>query len=152
MIKKKDIPQIERVLLELSKKYEITTSDTHLGDNCSERIDCKNRENILNKKWTEIARHQLVITDRLHGMIFCYITKTPCIVFSNNNYKIRETYKKYLSESKSIKFIENMDEFKILDLAEELISSPFDTIENFENNYTILREIIKGDYNESKVS
>jgi exopolysaccharide biosynthesis predicted pyruvyltransferase EpsI len=142
---KKEMPQISSLLVELSKQFEISTSDTHLGENFFERIDHQNRKSILNEKWKEIAQHKLVITDRLHGMIFSYITKTPCIVFSNSNYKIRETYKKYLSESKSIMFIENMDDSEIISIVKELISKPFDSIENFENNYTILEKIIKGE-------
>ena len=142
---KKEMPQISSLLVELSKQFEISTSDTHLGENFFERIDHQNRKSILNEKWKEIAQNKLVITDRLHGMIFSYITKTPCIVFSNSNYKIRETYKKYLSESKSIMFIENMDDSEIISIVKELISKPFDSIENFENNYTILEKIIKGE-------
>lgn len=51
--------------------------------------------NLLN----EISQLDIVITDRLHGMIFCYITGTPCIVFDNDNHKISETYKKWLKET-----------------------------------------------------
>jgi len=46
----------------------------------------------LNKIWDNFRKAELVITDRLHGMIFCYITNTPCIAFLNNNHKIEATY------------------------------------------------------------
>jgi hypothetical protein len=42
-------------------------------------------------------------------------------------------------------FIENMDDSEIISIVKELISKPFDSIENFENNYTILEKIIKGE-------
>ena len=45
-------------------------------------------------KFKDFQKSELVITDRLHGMIFCYITKTPCIVMPNNNHKILMTYEK----------------------------------------------------------
>lgn len=35
----------------------------------------------------------LVVTDRLHGMIFAYITGTPALVFPNNNGKIEGCFK-----------------------------------------------------------
>ncbi len=43
----------------------------------------------LKKLFDQIASSSLVITDRLHGMIFSAISGTPCIVFSNNYHKIR---------------------------------------------------------------
>ena len=51
------------------------------------------------KLLNEISQLDIVITDRLHGMIFCYITGTPCIAFDNDNHKISETYKKWLEET-----------------------------------------------------
>ena len=32
----------------------------------------------------DISQKKLIITDRLHGMIFSIITKTPCIIFGYN--------------------------------------------------------------------
>lgn len=64
--------------------------DTHIGRN---NLSIEDRENELNKIWNKFKGAELVVTDRLHGMIFCYITNTPCIVFQNNNHKVRETVK-----------------------------------------------------------
>lgn len=50
------------------------------------------REEELHKIWNTFKSAQFVITDRLHARIFCYITNTPCLVFQNNNHKVRETY------------------------------------------------------------
>lgn len=33
-----------------------------------------------------------MVTDRLHGMIFAYITGTPAIVFSNSNQKVKNCF------------------------------------------------------------
>ncbi|MDA3776081.1 polysaccharide pyruvyl transferase family protein [Streptococcus thermophilus] len=35
-------------------------------------------------------RYEVVLTDKLHGMIFSYITGTPCIVLANDNHKIEK--------------------------------------------------------------
>ena len=50
------------------------------------------RKSVIVNKLKEFAGAQLVITDRLHGMVFCYLTNTPCIVFSNYNHKVLGTY------------------------------------------------------------
>lgn len=54
---------------------------------------------------------QIVITDRLHGMIFAAITETPCVVFGNFNHKISESYK-WLKELKYISFCNSIDELE----------------------------------------
>lgn len=41
-------------------------------------------------KYIKFRECELVITDRIHGMIFAAITGTPCIALSN--YKIKGTY------------------------------------------------------------
>ena len=43
-------------------------------------------------KLQEFSTARLVITDRLHGMVFAAITGTACIAFRNYNYKIEGTY------------------------------------------------------------
>lgn len=50
------------------------------------------RNHVIMSKLKEIAGARLVITDRLHGMVFCYLTNTPCLVFSNYNHKVLGTY------------------------------------------------------------
>lgn len=56
------------------------------------------------------ARRKVVITDRLHGMVFCGISNTPCIVLPNFNYKVLGVYQ-WLKSCDTIKFVEiNQDE------------------------------------------
>lgn len=51
-----------------------------------------NRELLLKEKLKEFESKELVITDRLHAMIFAYITNTPCIAFDNLSNKISGVY------------------------------------------------------------
>lgn len=55
----------------------------------------------------EISKYKLVYTDRLHAMIFCYLTDTECIYIDNSNKKISNTHKLWLSDSKQIKSFDN---------------------------------------------
>ena len=43
-------------------------------------------------KWEEFKHARLVITDRLHGMIFSAITGTPCVALNNSNGKVGFEY------------------------------------------------------------
>ena len=67
--------------------------NVHVTDTCTkEEIAEENREMELHSKWSIFGKARLVVTDRLHGMIFSLITKTPCVVLGNNHHKVRETY------------------------------------------------------------
>ena len=46
----------------------------------------------LNAKWAKFSQARLVVTDRLHGMIFCAITGTPCVALDNISHKVRNGY------------------------------------------------------------
>lgn len=61
-----------------------------------------------------ISGKKLVVTDRLHCMIFCAITGTPCIAFDNSNKKISGVYKIWLADLNYISVSEdfNADSFK----------------------------------------
>ena len=56
------------------------------------RVPPKDRERVLNDKFMEFRNAALVVTDRLHGMIFAAITATPCIVLDSKSPKIRGCY------------------------------------------------------------
>lgn len=48
-----------------------------------------NRSAELEKKFAEFRAAELVITDRLHGMIFAAITGTPCIIVDSKSPKVK---------------------------------------------------------------
>lgn len=64
-----------------------------------------NREYLLESKFSEFQSAKLIITDRLHGMIFAYITKTPAIVFDNSYGKVKYSYLDWLTNCDYIKFL-----------------------------------------------
>lgn len=76
------------------KKYydKISITDTNIRD-INNNIFETEREMILDEKFSEFQTAELAITDRLHGMIFAAITSTPCVAFTNFNFKIKESFK-----------------------------------------------------------
>ena len=95
-----------KFIKKIEKHHNLEFFDTHIGDN---NFNYNEREKVLKELLKKISNMKLVITDRLHGMIFCYITNTPCIVFDNDNHKIEQTYKTWLKNCNYIKFYEKMD-------------------------------------------
>lgn len=90
----KEKAQNERLINEIEtyckeNGLNITYRDTHIGRG-NLTLDQRNAE--LNEIWEAFRRSELVITDRLHGMIFAYITGTPALVLPNNNFKIEGCY------------------------------------------------------------
>ena len=82
---------------------------THITDTCTNyEVKLSERQKVLEDKWKLWGSSKLVITDRLHGMIFSIITKTPCIVIGNNHFKVYEAYKTF-AENEYIRFIDSMD-------------------------------------------
>lgn len=86
------------------KEYQVTyddTCDVHITGNGFYELRA-----FVNK----IKKKELVITDRLHGMILAYITGTPCIALDNNNHKIKSTYDTWLGDCGRITLIDEDDD------------------------------------------
>lgn len=69
----------------------------------------ENRFGVVTEKMNEFAAAKLIITDRLHGMVFAAITATPCIVFGNYNQKVKGTYD-WISYLPYIKYVNSAEE------------------------------------------
>lgn len=72
-------------------------------------ISVDQRDATLNEKFAQFASAQLVITDRLHGMIFCAITGTPCIVIDSKSPKVRGCYE-WIRHLDYIRFAERVED------------------------------------------
>ena len=68
---------------------------------------------VVRKELMRFARRQVVVTDRLHGMIFSAVTGTPCVVLSSYNHKIQEYYEAFFRDSNAVFFIgEDMEKLE----------------------------------------
>lgn len=71
------------------KDIPVINRDTHIG---STGLSIEQRKVELENIWSDFSKSRVVITDRLHGMIFGFITGTPTLVLPNNNFKIQGCY------------------------------------------------------------
>lgn len=101
--------QTKRIIEQISKsKTERKTFDTVID---TERLVVGDyREQLVINKLKEFAECEVVITDRLHGMIFSYITSTPCIAISNSTGKSLYAYNDWLNGCNSIVFQKNPED------------------------------------------
>ena len=85
----------------IEQGYKLNISDTHIGKS---RMSMDERKTELQKIWDTFSKSKLVITDRLHGMIFAYITGTPALVLPNSNFKIEKCYE-WIKDCGYVEFI-----------------------------------------------
>ncbi len=103
-------------------------------------VTSKTRNSELTKMWNQFSSSQLVITDRLHGMLFSYITNTPCLVFDNLNGKVLAQYY-WIKDSQYIAAPKCLDDaFKAIDA---LLTKDKEIIKENLIDYSQLREVIQ---------
>ena len=98
---------------------EVVTIDM-LADNY---IGIHNRKQIVSRMILQVSKLKYVITDRLHCMILCAITGTPCIAFDNLTGKVSGVY----DWIKSNEYIHVLSDFDTV----------FDLIKKYENESTL---------------
>ncbi|WP_174734479.1 polysaccharide pyruvyl transferase family protein [Mesobacillus harenae] len=104
---------IEKTLIE--NYGELEKFSTTIGY----RVNEKTRENELTALWNKLRGAEVVVTDRLHGMIFCAITETPCVVLRSFDHKVMEGYS-WLEDLNYMKLITEPNETSILNAINSL--------------------------------
>lgn len=113
--------------------------DTHIG---TKEMPLKTRVNELFKIWEDFKKAELVITDRLHGMIFCFITNTPVIVLLNNNHKVETSYE-WIKYATNIRLIKQPTVENILNAIAEIKRAPRNTKLDLLPEFDSLLDIIE---------
>lgn len=136
VLESEDIWKINNILCE---EYR----DVYIKDTCTKQhISRDDRCKELNKIWNQFSCSQVVVTDRLHGMIFAVITSTPCVVFRNYNHKIIESYK-WIKNLGNVVFCTNIENLK-QDIKEAVNNKKEYDIELMEKHYNeLIKEIYK---------
>ena len=92
------------------------------GDNIKESntvlsydVSVEKREEELKRKFNEFKSAKLIVTDRLHGMVFAAITGTNCIVINSKSPKMKGCYD-WIKDLDYIAFIDDVENIdKIID-------------------------------------
>lgn len=125
------IEQIISVLDDFKLEYnQISTVEEH-------GIRPDERNIYLDVLLKKIASSKLVITDRLHAMLFCVITATPCIAFDNISGKVSGTYE----------WIKHLDYIKLCSDSKN-IESLVDNLMRHESELTYNKDVVLNYYSE----
>ena len=98
-------------------RYTDTTVDFKYAPISQER-----GKQLVLDKWEEFKHARLVITDRLHGMIFSAITGTPCVALNNSNGKVGFEYE-WLKDLPYIGFVDDATDKKAITEAVKAVMS-----------------------------
>jgi pyruvyl transferase EpsI len=118
----------------IEQGYKLNISDTHIGKS---RMSMDERKTELQKIWDTFSKSKLVITDRLHGMIFAYITGTPALVLPNSNFKVEKCYE-WIKDCGYVEFIKEPTNEAILSRLGIKFSE-----DGFESTYSLINDKMK---------
>jgi len=100
------------------------------------------REHYLEEKLNEFKKSRLVITDRLHGMIFSAITSTPCVAIDNYSHKVKGTYE-WIKNNDYIQLVEDIDEIpKFIEILFNMRDCSYDN-RNLEAYFNKIAELMQ---------
>ena len=97
-------------IIEYLDSQKLDFRKTDMYSDCE--VTKENRAECVRKKMQEFCRAKLVITDRLHGMIFAALSETPALVLGNYNHKV----------SGSFEWIKSLPYIKYADSVEEVLT------------------------------
>lgn len=98
---------IKAILAQKYPQEEQKATDTFIGG----KISRTGRDTEVEKKLTEFKKCKLIVTDRLHGMVFAALTSTPCIAIDNSNGKVWGAYQ-WIRNNEYIQFVNTISEFE----------------------------------------
>lgn len=107
IINDSDRKQIEKAL----KTVDLPLHNIFMAKKHCE-IPTWSRKYFLRKKFREYCFASVVITDRLHGMVFSAISGVPCVVFDNKSRKVSGVWQEWLSKLNYIKVIDSSDQIE----------------------------------------
>lgn len=122
----------------LESQFEhIKFTDTFVED-----VNIENRRRMIEAKLNEFASAELIVTDRLHGMVFSALSGTPCVVLPNYNNKVKGVYQ-WIASIGSIEFIDNIEVLReAIDkvMTHKLEKYKSDTL---QNDFDIMRRVCR---------
>lgn len=130
-----------QIIYELMKFCEVELWDTCLLYN----VSLENRDKEVEKAIDYISKFKVMITDRLHGLIFSVITGTPCVAIGNYNYKIKGIYE-WCKNFEWVVFTNDISEvnLKVIELTKKYPNGVRETFERdlFDNLLELLKSLV----------
>lgn len=107
------------------------------------RISFAEREKAVTIRLADFSEKKIIVTDRLHGMIFAYLTGTPCIAMDNKTCKVSGVYTEWLSDCEYIlPMFENTSDDKLLVFLDKIVHGDFTCKNCLDSKFEYLKEIV----------
>lgn len=107
-------------------------------------VACNERNMRVDNLIEEFHNCNLVITDRLHGMIYSFLSGSPCIAFDNRTHKVSGVYTLWLKDSPCIELVNNANDLnEILVIAHKLLDMDTDEKLDILIRFEKINEVIK---------
>lgn len=141
VLTKEDRALIKKICTRIDPQLLITDTAHHM-----KMTDVQYRNGVFLNFIEQIKKKSLVVTDRLHGVIFCYITKTPCIAINSHNGKVKNAINTYMK----CDYIKVVDAFSQVEFNTQLKAFSDPSSLNFSNNteayFNEVHKIISHEY------
>lgn len=144
-------------VLNLQEKEDIQNQIKSLNENFvltdtlhkEKMLNANERNVIFNGFIKNLKSKSLIVTDRLHAVIFCYITKTPCIAINSHGNKVKNAIDTFMkcdyilvnqnfeieSFKTNLKYIlSNKSSFDFNNKSKEYFESIFKYIKEYDEN------------------
>lgn len=105
-------------------------------------ISLEKRASSVEEKLKEYSKAKIIVTDRLHSMIFAALAGTPCVAFDNKTHKVSGVYE-WMKHLDYIRIARNFDDAK--SYINELLKSKKENTYNMNLNlYNTIFDVIGG--------
>ncbi len=134
--------QVEKTIRRLLKEREW---DVEKIDTMSKRrVSQAKREKVVTRRLTQFSEKKMIVTDRLHGMIFAYLTGTPCMALDNKTKKVSGVYNEWFHDCGSILFVsEKTTEDELLAFLDKAGCGDLVVENRLYSKFECLKEIIR---------
>ena len=103
------------------------------------------RKEEVMQKLAQFSKAKLVVTDRLHGMIFAAITNTPCLAMGNINGKVKSVYE-WIKNNSYVKYIDSVNDvekvMEDVDLEKTYTYDNSNVVKNFKPLIKMLEKLV----------
>ena len=123
----------KQIYNKFSNIIELTT----MSDN--NYINNSNREKLIKEKLEQFSKAKLIVTDRLHGMIFSILNGTPCLAIDNSNKKVSGVYNTIRDKINFVNIIDNINDLNNYNNNSENIKCYFNNEELFADLINVMR-------------
>lgn len=122
------------------ERISIQKQDTYIDDMY---IQPNERSKFISRIVKTFKSGSLVITDRLHGMVFSAIAGVPCVVLGNVNHKVKGVYEDWLANLNYINYVNDLNDIK--DIIKNTINceNAYFPVDFFDNAYQPITNLLK---------